>query len=92
MYETDHSLFNIVLDLRYVQHPATPRRLDHLRDQFSVRNLLATLHDPHDGRLRLKVSVGRHSLVRLLVLLLRLLQLNLIDLDPELLVRKGRIE
>lgn len=38
------------------------------------------------------MSVGRHPLVRLLVFLLRLLQLNLIDLDPELRVRKARIE
>lgn len=88
----DHSPFNIVLDLRYVQHSSAARRLDHLCDQFSVRDLFAALHDPHDGRLRLKMSVGCHPLVRLLVLLLRLLKLNLIDLDPELRVRKARIE
>lgn len=56
-----------------------------------MRDLLPTLHDAYNRRLRLEVPIRRHTLVRRLVLLFGLLQLDLIDLDPHLGVRKARI-
>ena len=53
---------------------------------------LTTLHDPYDRRLCLIVAVGSYALVRLLILLLRLLKLDLIDLDAQLRVLKIHVE
>ena len=46
-----------------------------------MRDRLARLHNAHDGRLRLILPVRRDALVRLLILLGRLLQLDGVDLD-----------
>lgn len=54
-------------------------------------NLLLAFHDPHDRRLRLVLPVRRHPLVRLLVLLLRLLELDLVDLDAILRVTEAQV-
>lgn len=58
--------------------------LNDLGNQRRVFDRLATLHDPHNGRLGLEMPVCRDPLVRRLVLLLRLLQLDLVDLDAHL--------
>lgn len=58
--------------------------LDHLRNEFGMLDGLAALHDAHNRRLGLIVSVGRDSFVGCLVLLLGLLQLDLVDLDAHL--------
>lgn len=53
-----------------------------------MRNGLAAFHDPYDRSLCLKVSVCGNTLVCRLVLLFGFLQLDLVDLDPHLLVLK----
>ena len=55
-------------------------------------DLLLALHDAHDGRLRLVLSIRCDSLMRLLVLLLCLLELDLIDLDAVLRVREAQVD
>lgn len=87
-YTKANPLLNVLFNLRRLQHAAASCRLDHFRDQFGMRDHLAALHDPHNRGLRLVVSVCRHPLVRRLVLLLSLLQLDLIDLNPHLRVGK----
>lgn len=87
----EHLLLDILLDVCRLQHAPAAGSLDHLGHQFGVRDGLATLHDPDDRGLRLVVPIGSHALVRCLVLLLRLLQLDLIDLDPHLWVGKPGI-
>lgn len=47
---------------------------------------LPALHDAHNGGLGLEVAIGCDSLVRDLGFFFRLLQLDLVDLDPLLLV------
>ena len=54
-------------------------------------NRLATLHDPHNRRLRLVVSVRCHSFVRRLVFLLGFFELDLIDFDAHLGVLEGAV-
>lgn len=63
--------------------------LNDLRNQRRVFDGLAALHDSHNGRLCLEVPVCRDSLVRRLVLLLSLLQLNLVDFYAHLRVRES---
>lgn len=82
--ETTNLPLDIGLNLRGLQRASVASRLDHLRNQLGVLNGLAALHDAHNGRLRLKVPVCGYSLVRRLVLLLGLFQLDLVDLDAEL--------
>lgn len=53
---------------------------------------LLTLHDPHDSGLGLKVAIGLDTLVGLLVLFFRLLELDLVDFDAVFLVREAWIE
>lgn len=57
-----------------------------------MRDRLLLLHDPHHGRLGLVRAVRRHALVRFLVLLLRLLGLDLVDLDAVFGVGEGGVE
>lgn len=79
-----NSLLNVRLDLRGLQCPPVAGGLDHLGNQLRVLDCLAALHDPHDGRLCLEVPVRGHPLVRCLVLLFGLLELDLVDLDAHL--------
>lgn len=71
---------NIPLDIGHGQDTAGHGCFDRLRDQLLMANCLATLHDPHDSSLALEVAVFCDTLVRLLVLLLSLFQLDLVDL------------
>jgi hypothetical protein len=57
-----------------------------------VCDQLSTLHDPNDCRLGLEFPVRRNSLMRRLVFLLRLLELDLVDLNPYLLVVEAGVK
>lgn len=65
--------------------------LNHLRNELGMRDGLAALHDAHNRRLCLIVSVGRDSFVSRFVLLLGLLQLDLVNFDAHLGVGEARI-
>lgn len=78
------TLFNILLDFCLLQHTATTSRLDHFHNQLRMRNRLATLHDTHNRRLRLIVSIRRDSFVSRLVLFLGFFELDLVDFDAHL--------
>lgn len=53
-----------------------------------MRNLLATLHDSNNRRLRFQMSICSDTFVRLFVFFFRLFELDLVDLDPHLDVRE----
>lgn len=84
-------LIDILLNLRWLQPPTTAGHFHHLLHQVRMRNDLATFHDTHDRRLRLQVTICCHPFVRRLVLLLRFLQLDLVDLDSHLGVCEPRV-
>jgi hypothetical protein len=56
-----------------------------------MRNRLATLHDTHNRRLRLVVSVRRDSFVGRLVFFLGFFELDLVDFDAHLGVLEGAV-
>ena len=85
-------LFNIVLDIRRVQHATALGSLDHFHHQLLVSDGLAALHNPHNRCLRLVFPIRLHPLVSRLVLLFRLLELDLVDLDTHLGVREFDVE
>lgn len=87
----NHSLFNLLLQHRRVQRTTILRRRNNLRHQQRMGNLLATLHDPHNRRLRLELAVLLDAFVRLFVLFLGLFQLDLVDLDAHLGVGEGSV-
>lgn len=62
------------------------RRADYFGHEISMFDGLAALHDPHNRRLCLEVPVRSHTFVNNLIFFLRLLQLDLVDLDPYLLI------
>ena len=74
-------LLDILLDVRRVQHSPCLRRRNHFTDQLGMRNTLSALHDPDNCRLRLEITIRRHTLVGLLIFLFGLLGLDLVDLD-----------
>lgn len=53
---------------------------------------LPALHDPHNGRLRLVMSVRGNPLVRFLVLFFRLFELDLVDFDSVLWVCEAVVD
>lgn len=77
-------LLNVGLDLGRLEGTTVTSGLNYLRNELGMLDRLATLHDAHNRRLGLVVSVGRDSFVGRLVLLLGLLQLDLVDLDAHL--------
>lgn len=85
-HQESRSPVNVLLDVLDIQHASAPRRLDDFRNQFRVANRLSRLHDSDHSSLTLKVSVLGNTFVRLFVLLLRLLELYLVDLDTILVV------
>jgi hypothetical protein len=72
---------NIPLNVRHTKYTPTDGSFDHFAHQLSMADSLATLHDAHDGCLRLEIPVFCDANMSLLVLLLSLTQLDLIDLD-----------
>lgn len=57
-----------------------------------MTDMFPLLHDPHNGRLRLKLPVGRDTDMRFFVLLLCLFELDRVDLDTIFGVSEGCIE
>lgn len=57
----------------------------HLAHQLRVRELLAHLHDAHDGRLDQHLAVLLDVLLRRLLLHLDLVLQRIVDVDPQLL-------
>ena len=53
---------------------------------------LPALHNPHNGRLGLVMSVSSNPLVRFLILLFGLFELDLVDLDSVLGVREAVVD
>lgn len=84
-------LLNVCLNLHGLQCPPMTSSLNDLGNQGGVFDCLAALHDSHNGRLCFEVPVCGDTLVRRLVLLLGLLQLDLVDFDAHLGVREPRI-
>src|SRR5437667_7901254 len=80
-------LLDISLNFRFLNGSPTARLAYDLGDEGGVRERLARLHDAHDGGLRLELAVGGDALVRVAVLVPRLPQLDLVDLDAVLGVR-----
>jgi hypothetical protein len=60
------------------------RLFNSLLYEFDMSDSASTLHDANNRGLGLKLPIHLHRLVCLLVFLLRLLQLDLVDLDSEL--------
>lgn len=85
-------LLNVLLDLGGLQGSPYASSLNDLGNQCCMLHGLAALHDPHNGSLRFEVSVGSSTLVRRLLLLLGLLELDLIDLDALLDVGEPSVE
>ena len=85
IWEKTHTLLDelvdVLLDVRHPQHTTSLRSLDDLRDQLRVRHALRALHDANDCGLCLELAICGDALVRFLVLLLCLFELNGIDLD-----------
>lgn len=90
--EEEGILLNILLDIRWVEHASTLRRRDDLCHQFGVSDSLSALHNPHNGRLRLVMPVRGNTLVRFLIFLFGLFELDLVDLDPVLGVREAVVD
>ena len=90
--EGQHKLVNLRLDLTAFHGAALPRCRNRLGLQLAVRDGLAALHDAHNGRLRLVLSVALDVLVRRPVLFLGLLELDLIDFDSILDVGKRQVD
>ena len=88
----EYLLLNIPPNISLIQNAPTPRRPDNLHNQLVMTDLLPALHDPHDRRLRLIVSISSYTLMCLLVLLFRLFELDLVDLDAHLGVAEGGVE
>jgi hypothetical protein len=57
-----------------------------------MRDLLPALHHPHNRRLRLELPVSGDTHVRLFVFFFRLFELDGIDFDAVLGMRKGSVE
>ena len=74
-------LFNILLDVRRIEHASGLRCRYDFTHQLSMCDTFPTLHDPDNSRLRLVVTVRSDTLVSLLILLFRFLRLDLVDLD-----------
>ena len=91
-YDKLHILVNILLNISHLHRAPVPRRLNDLRHQLRMTNRLHLLHHPHDGRLRLKRPVRRHTDMRLFVLLSRLFELDRVDLDAVFGVAEGRVQ
>ncbi|KAH0445599.1 hypothetical protein KCU90_g61, partial [Aureobasidium melanogenum] len=91
-HQASHSPVNVLLDVLDIQHASAPCRLDDFCDQLRMANRLSRLHDSDHSSLTLKVSVLSNTFVRLFVLLLRLLELHLIDLDSVLVVPEAWID
>lgn len=82
--EREGLTIDILLNLPQLNRAPLLRLLNHLRNEIRMRDRLSTLHNPHNRRLSLVLSVLMHPLMRLLIFFLRFLQLDLIDLDPVL--------
>src|ERR1700722_765019 len=80
--EREGLTIDILLNLPQLNRAPLLRLLNHLRNEIRMRDRLSTLHNPHNRRLSLVLSVLMHPLMRLLIFFLRFLQLDLIDLDP----------
>lgn len=72
---------NIPLDIRHPQHTPTNRSLNNLADKLRMADGLPALHDAHDSRLGLEISVLRHAHVRFFVFFFGFFELDLVDLD-----------
>ena len=79
--ESLHSLLNILLNIRRIQHTSTLRSSNDLRNELSMSDRLPALHNADDSSLRFVVAVRCNTLVSLLVLLLGFFGLDLVDLD-----------
>ncbi len=74
-------LFDVLLDISRIQRASVLRCTNNLRHKLRMGDGLAAFHDPHDGCLRLIISICHHPFMRLFVLLLGFLGLDLIDLN-----------
>lgn len=88
----DRHTLNILLNLPQLHHAPTLRRINNLGDEILMRHRFSRFHDPHDSRLRLVLAILVDALVRLLVLLLGLFQLDLVDLDAEFRIPEVRVD
>lgn len=86
-----NSPINILLDILDIKHAPTLGRHDDLGHQLRMPDSFPRLHDAHHSRLTLEIAVRRHPLVRLLVFLFRLLQLDLVDLDAVFIVGEAEV-
>ena len=77
-------LLDVRLDIRWIQWSPALGGANNLAHQLRVSDGFSTFHDPHNCRLRFKGAVSGNSLMGLLILLLRLLGLDLVDLDAVL--------
>lgn len=92
MENKQNILVNILLDIRHAHNAPTPRGPNNLGHQLRMRNTLPTLHDAHNGGLRLKLSVRGHALVRVLVLFFCLFELDAVNFHAVFGVGEGGVE
>ena len=83
---------NIPLNIRHRQYAPTHCLGNHLRHQLRMRNRLAALHDAHNRRLALEITVLSDADMCFLVLLFSLLELDLVDFDAILGVREVGVD
>jgi hypothetical protein len=83
---------DVLLDISHTKHTSAHRSLDDFSNKFLMGDQLATLEDANDGGLALEVAVLGNADVSLLVLFLRLLELDLVDLDAVLGMFEVRVD
>nr|POF13560.1 hypothetical protein CFP56_02583 [Quercus suber] len=83
---------DVALDIRDGQHASRHGSFDCLRHQLLVTDGLSAFQDAHHGRLTLEVTVLGNTLMRLLVLLYSLLELDLVDLHTVFGMPEGSVD
>jgi len=85
-------LFNLPFNIAHIQCPSHLCMLNHLLYQLDMPQLFFALHDTNDTSLDFKLSIHKHPIMRVLVLLRRFLELDLIDLDTIQLVCEAKVD
>ena len=88
MNKMARSLFNILLDITWIQYTSALSGNYHLRNELGVCDCFASFHNSNNCRLRFVIAICHDTFMSLLILRFSFLRLDLVDLDAILLVRE----